>query len=80
MVREVPVCFRKRAQELAAACNEHEIPLLVFSAGLGDVIQEIMRQGGMTVKCMHVVSNMMEFDEAGMVVGFKEVFSLFFNL
>lgn len=81
MCREVPVCFRDGAKEFAENCNAHEIPLLVFSAvsllivisqGLGDIIEEIMRQHEMTVGCMHIVSNMMEFNEDGLITSFKE--------
>jgi 2-hydroxy-3-keto-5-methylthiopentenyl-1-phosphate phosphatase len=72
MVREVPVCFRPGAKEFADNCNVHDIPLLVFSAGLGDIIQEIMRKAEMIVGTLHIVSNMMEFNEDGLIVNFKD--------
>lgn len=50
---------------------EHKVPVLVLSAGLGDLIHEIMSH----FKVLHdntiLVSNFLEFDETGKVVGLK---------
>ena len=60
-------------------CERHAVPLLVFSAGIGDVLREVLRQrlpGGVP-SCVHIVSNMMVFDEAGRLTGFSNLIHMF---
>ncbi|XP_068923806.1 7-methylguanosine phosphate-specific 5'-nucleotidase isoform X2 [Petaurus breviceps papuanus] len=47
------------------------IPLLIFSAGIGDILEEIIRQMNVFHPNIHVVSNYMDFDESGYLQGFK---------
>ncbi|XP_078012162.1 7-methylguanosine phosphate-specific 5'-nucleotidase isoform X2 [Phascolarctos cinereus] len=47
------------------------IPLLIFSAGIGDILEEIIRQMNVFHPNIHVVSNYMDFDESGFLQGFK---------
>lgn len=52
----------------------HDIPVIVFSAGISEVIQEILRRLGPTdlmLPNVHVVANELEIDQANFVVGFK---------
>ena len=39
-----------------------KVPLLIFSAGIGDVIEELLRQRSELFDNMKVVSNFMEFN------------------
>jgi len=49
-----------------------DVPLLVFSAGLGNIIQEWLLQSCGSFKNMKIVSNFMTFDkELGVVSGFE---------
>ena len=50
--------------------HAHSIPLLVFSAGLGDTIAEFMRQTTTNLPNVDIVSNFMRFDTTGTLVGF----------
>ncbi|KAM9307976.1 cytosolic 5'-nucleotidase 3A [Gastrophryne carolinensis] len=50
---------------------EHNIPVFIFSAGLGDVLEETIRQSGVYYPNVKVVSNFMDFDENGVLKGFK---------
>ena len=43
--------------------HEHSIPLLIFSAGIGDVLEEVIRQENVFHSNVKVVSNYMDFDE-----------------
>ncbi|TSN21179.1 Cytosolic 5'-nucleotidase 3A [Bagarius yarrelli] len=49
----------------------HNVPVFIFSAGLGDVLEEIIRQAGVYLPNVKVVSNFMDFDENGILKGFK---------
>eukprot|EP00123_Amoebidium_parasiticum_P012255 comp21227_c0_seq1/m.28884 comp21227_c0_seq1/g.28884 ORF comp21227_c0_seq1/g.28884 comp21227_c0_seq1/m.28884 type:complete len:321 (-) comp21227_c0_seq1:39-1001(-) len=72
MVAKAHVVLRDGTQEMFATLHREGVPLLVFSAGLGDVIEEVLRQQGlMRYDNVHVVSNFMKFDDQGYVVGFQ---------
>ncbi|MEK6901150.1 MAG: hypothetical protein AABX37_02310, partial [Nanoarchaeota archaeon] len=49
----------------------HNIPFLIFSAGLGDVIEEFLRSEGKLTPNVYIISNFYEFDEQGKVLGYK---------
>jgi 5'-nucleotidase len=72
--------LRRGVPEIFDWCDRHAVPLLVFSAGIGDVLVEVLRQrlpGGLP-PCVHVVSNMMRFDPAsGALVGFSDLIHMF---
>uniref|UniRef100_A0A8C6SI25 5'-nucleotidase n=1 Tax=Neogobius melanostomus TaxID=47308 RepID=A0A8C6SI25_9GOBI len=51
--------------------HEHSIPLLIFSAGIGDILEEVIRQAGVFHSNVNVFSNYMDFDELGVLHGFK---------
>ena len=42
--------------------QQHGVPVFIFSAGLGDVLEEIIRQAGVYLPNVKVVSNFMDFD------------------
>uniref|UniRef100_A0A8C5ELF8 5'-nucleotidase n=1 Tax=Gouania willdenowi TaxID=441366 RepID=A0A8C5ELF8_GOUWI len=50
---------------------EQRVPLLVFSAGIGDVLEEVMRQNHVFHPNIHVVSNYMDFDDTGVLQAFE---------
>jgi len=51
--------------------EENNVPLLIFSAGLGDVIYEYLKCQDKLTKNVHIVSNFYTFDEEGKVNGYK---------
>ncbi|XFF88433.1 hypothetical protein AB1E18_014652 [Capra hircus] len=51
--------------------SQNNIPLFIFSAGIGDVLEEMIRQRKVFHPNIHIVSNYMEFDEDGFLKGFK---------
>lgn len=51
--------------------HEHSIPLLIFSAGIGDILEEVIRQAGVFHSNVKVFSNYMDFDESGVLKAFK---------
>lgn len=42
---------------------QNSIPLFIFSAGIGDILEEIIRQMTVFHPNIHIVSNYMDFDE-----------------
>jgi len=47
------------------------IPLLVLSAGFGDVIEIVLKEAGVYTDNVHVVSNFLEYDEDGKAVAYR---------
>lgn len=44
--------------------HQLSVPLLIFSAGIGDVLEEVIRQAGVFHPNVKVFSNYMDFDES----------------
>ncbi|KJE91881.1 hypothetical protein CAOG_009602 [Capsaspora owczarzaki ATCC 30864] len=70
MVRGANIGFRERTNELFDLLHASNIPLLIFSAGIGNVIKEALAIKARLHPNMHVISNFMEFDAEGYTSGF----------
>ncbi|KAI9020415.1 pyrimidine 5'-nucleotidase [Hyaloraphidium curvatum] len=79
MVRGTVVQFRGGTDRLMDLVEQLRIPMLVFSAGLANVIEEILRQHDLLPPHLHIVSNQMLFSEDGTVCGFAEPLIHVFN-
>lgn len=44
--------------------HQMSVPLLIFSAGIGDVLEEVIRQAGVFHSNVKVFSNYMDFDDS----------------
>ncbi|XP_034564488.1 7-methylguanosine phosphate-specific 5'-nucleotidase-like [Notolabrus celidotus] len=51
--------------------TEQQIPLLIFSAGVGDVLEEVIQQNQVFHPNVHIISNYMDFDQTGALQAFK---------
>ncbi|CAN8284852.1 unnamed protein product [Cochlearia groenlandica] len=66
------IAFREGVVELFEFLEKMEIPVLIFSAGLADVIEEVLRQNlHRRFKNVKIVSNRMVFDDNGRLMSFK---------
>ena len=54
--------FRTGCLNMFEDLHRHKVPLLIFSAGLGDIIVETITQRGKMFDNMKVVSNFMDFN------------------
>jgi len=80
MIAHSNIGFRERVHEFLVLLEEYDIPLLVFSAGIGDLIDKIfVHFEGRIFKNIHVVSNRIMTDENGIINGFKEPVIHVFN-
>ncbi|XP_023606809.1 cytosolic 5'-nucleotidase 3A isoform X1 [Myotis lucifugus] len=66
----LPPC-REGYENFFDKLQQHSIPVFIFSAGIGDVLEEIIRQAGVYHSNVKVVSNFMDFDDNGVLKGFK---------
>ncbi|XP_075643140.1 uncharacterized protein LOC142614499 isoform X1 [Castanea sativa] len=71
-VANASIAFREGVAELFEFLEERDIPVLIFSAGLADIIEEVLRQKlHRSFKNVKIVSNRMVFDSDGRLVSFK---------
>ncbi|XP_018412096.1 PREDICTED: 7-methylguanosine phosphate-specific 5'-nucleotidase [Nanorana parkeri] len=71
IVKEAQAKLREGFEKFFDALYHNEIPLFIFSAGIGDVLEEIIRQAGVYHPNIKVVSNYMDFNDEGILTGFK---------
>lgn len=63
-VRESKVRFRDGAPDFLKSVSSHGVPLVLFSAGIGNIIEIFLDQQMHEVPSnLHIISNMMNFDE-----------------
>lgn len=55
--------FREGYEQFFDRLQQHSVPVFIFSAGLGDVLEEIIHQAGVYHPNVKVVSNFMDFDD-----------------
>ncbi|XP_043817173.1 7-methylguanosine phosphate-specific 5'-nucleotidase A isoform X2 [Manihot esculenta] len=66
------IAFRDGVVELFQFLEERDIPVLIFSAGLADIIEEVLRQKvHRSFRNVKIVSNRMVFDDNGRLISFK---------
>ena len=70
---------RDGTSELLNDLNEKGVPILVFSAGVGDVIDEALKISGLMKDNIKVISNYMEYDENDKMVRFSSQLIHMFN-
>ncbi|XP_029014161.1 cytosolic 5'-nucleotidase 3-like [Betta splendens] len=71
VVQESEAMLREGYQLFFDHLHEHSIPLLIFSAGIGDILEEVINQAGVFHSNVKVFSNYMDFDESGVLKAFK---------
>jgi cytosolic 5'-nucleotidase 3 len=65
--------LRDGFEELAAIANSKSIPFIIFSAGLGDVIYELLVQKNISRNSLQIISNRFDFDpNSGLAVRYRE--------
>ncbi|KAI9485684.1 MAG: pyrimidine 5'-nucleotidase [Benjaminiella poitrasii] len=79
MAEQVNIEFRAGLDRVLANCRDSQVPFLVFSAGIGNIIEELLKQANLLYDNMHIVSNMMMFDNDGICIDFKEPLIHVFN-
>lgn len=71
-VDNATIAFREGVVELFEFLEEKEVPVLIFSAGLADIIEEVLRQKlHRSFKNVKIVANRMVFNLSGQLVSFK---------
>jgi 5'-nucleotidase len=64
--------FRKGALEFIDLLHEYDVPLVIMSAGPGDMIKMYLEQEGRLYDNIHVIANFLIFDSNGKAIGAHE--------
>lgn len=61
--------LRDRTDDLFKCLNDLNVPLLVFSAGLGDTILSVLKHANILYQNVHVISNFLQYKD-GLLNGY----------
>uniref|UniRef100_A0A5F8H0J1 5'-nucleotidase, cytosolic IIIB n=1 Tax=Monodelphis domestica TaxID=13616 RepID=A0A5F8H0J1_MONDO len=64
IVRDSDAMLRDGFETFFNTLYQSNVPLLIFSAGIGDILEEMIRQMNVFHPNIHVVSNYMDFNES----------------
>jgi len=62
---------REGSFQLFNILKKHDIPLIIFSAGKGDLIEGYLESGNKRYKNIRIIANFYDYDEKGIVKGYK---------
>ncbi|CAG8588380.1 5222_t:CDS:2, partial [Ambispora leptoticha] len=62
LAKETPVEMRPGLKDIIFRCKDNDIPFLVFSAGIENIIEEVLRSKNLYHPNMHIVANKMLLD------------------
>lgn len=72
-VRQSRIVFKDGAEDFIQSLDGHNIPLVIFSAGIGNIIEYFLEQKlGAIPRNTHFISNMILFDEEEKACAFSE--------
>ena len=63
--------FREGADEFFRRLEKHGTPLLIFSAGIGNIIRGFLKKEGYLASNVHILANTLAYDEDGYATGYQ---------
>ena len=79
IIKKKRILLRKGAEDFFKELHEKNIPLLIFSAGVGDIIKGHLESKGLLYNNIHIISNFFDYDKNGRVKGYKSKIIHSFN-
>ncbi|XP_071547756.1 cytosolic 5'-nucleotidase 3 isoform X1 [Panulirus ornatus] len=79
MVSASNVKLREGTEKLMNELHTTNVPVLVFSAGMGDILEQVLKHFNVYTNNVKVVSNFFRYDDKGVMVGFKDDLIHMFN-
>ena len=79
ILKKYPNILRKSALEFFDLLKEKNIPLLIFSSGVGDIIKAYIEKEGKLYDNTNIIANFFDYDSSGNVLGYKSKIIHSFN-
>ena len=79
LLQKYPDVFRKGSLEFLDTLHKNNIPLLIFSSGLGDMIEAYLKKEEKLTENLFIISNFWDFDNQGKAKGYKSDIVHVFN-
>ncbi|XP_059051349.1 7-methylguanosine phosphate-specific 5'-nucleotidase A-like [Achroia grisella] len=73
------VKFKTGVEVLIQKCKEQNVPILVFSAGMGECVNAIMKENNYLYSNINIIANFCEVNDDGKVLGVKGNFLIHSN-
>ena len=71
ILNKYPKMFREGTVQFLDYLNAHNIPILIFSSGVGNLIEGYLKKENRLTPNIHILSNTFNFDEKGYAIGYK---------
>lgn len=72
-VNHADFSFRNGFKDFLNVLSKHHIPVIVLSAGIGNVIYELFKLNDLLYDNLHIISNFIKFDKTGAMLPFNDV-------
>lgn len=79
ILKKYPEVFREGALDFLDFLYEEKIPLLIFSSGVGNLIEGYLKKENRNYKNIHILSNTFRFNKKGFATGYKNKIIHIFN-
>jgi len=79
MTANTPLRLREGFPSVAKELEAKRIPLLIFSAGIGDIVLEVLKHKKLFLRNQTIISNQIEWDDGGKIKGYKNAIIHSFN-
>jgi len=73
MDKDEEIKFREGALEFLDLLHTNEIPIVIMSASIGDMIKELLKLKGGLYSNMYIIANLLEFNERGKFVKIENI-------
>jgi len=77
MINEDTLALRDKTKEFLDCLNQNNIPLVIMSSSLQDLIEEYMRQINILYQNTHIIANAFKFNPSGKATGIERIIQVF---
>ncbi|MBS3174592.1 haloacid dehalogenase-like hydrolase [Candidatus Woesearchaeota archaeon] len=71
IINKRKIVLREKTKEFFSLLGKNNIPILIISAGLGDLIKRCLESEGISNGNLHIISNFYKFGNGEKVIGYK---------
>lgn len=71
IISKNPLPLRENIKEFFGLLKDNDVPVLIFSAGLGDIIEGILEINKINSSNVHLLTNIYKYNDLGFVTGYS---------